>query len=298
VRVNRIMQRLRLSRRGERKDVAMLTREIAALRAQLEAAQRSAQLHTAELEQIRHTDRLATLGRLASSMAHELGNPLNVIELRAQLVSSGDVSTLQQAQQNTAVIVEQTRRMTRIIGEILSFGRMQPPEITRLDLVSVLRKAVALLDHTSKLHNVHLELTVHKPVIELEGDADKVLQMVVNLVVNGLQAMPEGGELTISTCEVLRASAEARERTARAYVQIDVADSGVGIQAPLVAKVFEPFFSTKLSHGGTGLGLSVALSIAREHEGWIAVTSEPGHGSTFKVYLAQRRVRSELRHAG
>jgi signal transduction histidine kinase len=283
-------KRLGLERRDE---IGSLAAEMDTMCDQLEAARRAAEAHIVALEQLRHSDRVATLGRLASSVAHELGNPLNVIELRAQMIASGDVGTLQQAQLNAAVIAEQAQRMTRIIGQVLSFARMQPSQLRRLDLVNVLRKAISLTDHISKQHKTSVHLDAHRSRIALAGDPDKLLQVVVNLLVNGIQASPEAADLHIRTSELTRASADDPDGDQQVYVCVEVIDQGAGIAAQLLSKVFDPFFSTRIAEGGTGLGLSVAQGIAREHEGWIVANSEPGQGACFQVYLPQRRMRSE-----
>jgi signal transduction histidine kinase len=177
--------------------------------------------------------------------------------------------------------------MTRIIDEILSFARMQPAKIARLDLAGVLRKAIALSDYTSKKHETTIHLELHQSAIDIEGDADKLVQMLVNLVVNGIQAMPRGGTLRVLTGETDRAPDDDPAGASQHYVWIDVIDQGGGIPVSLLAKVFEPFFSTKSSEGGTGLGLSVAQGIAREHDGWIVATSEVGRNATFQIHLPQ-----------
>ncbi len=274
--------RLGLERRDE---IGSLAFEMDTMCDQLQAAQLTAEAHIAALDQLRHSDRIATLGRLASSVAHELGNPLNVIELRAQLILSGDSMTPQEVQQSASVIVEQSRRMTRIIGEILSFARMQPAKISRLDLVSVVRKALMLSEHISKKHRTNTHVELAEPAIEIDGDADKLLQVIVNLVMNGVQAMPNGGTLTVRVRDEARAPIDDPEGKVRDYVCIDVTDRGVGIAPESIGQVFEPFFSTKSADGGTGLGLSVAQGIAREHEGWIQVESQLGQGASFTVYL-------------
>jgi signal transduction histidine kinase len=268
-----------------RDDLGKLARAMDAMCDRLRAAQHASEAHVDALEQLRHCDRVATLGRMASSVAHELGNPLNVIELRAQLIASGDAATAQQAQQSARVIVEQTKRMTRIIEEILSFTRVQPRNVARIDLVSVVRKAFALCAHSGKKYNTRLQLRAPPTPIEIDGDSDKVLQIMVNLLINGMQAMPEGGPLAVTVRIELRAPDDDPEGAPRSYARVDVTDSGVGIPEQLLSKVFEPFFSTKGAAGGTGLGLSVAQGIAREHEGWISVESQQGTGSTFKVHL-------------
>lgn len=270
-----------------------LARELETTSQQLDAARRAANAHIIALEQLRHSDRVATLGRLASSVAHELGNPLNVIELRAQLITSGDVRSLQQAQLSAAVIVEQAQRMTGIIDQVLSFARMQPAKLTHLDLANVVRKAISLTDHISTQRKTSVQLDLHRTHIPLVGDPDKLLQIVVNLLVNGIQASPEDAVLYIRTSEVTRAAHDDPTGAPQTYVCTEVIDHGAGIDTPLLAKIFDPFFSTKTAEGGTGLGLSVAQGIALEHQGWIAATSERGQGACFQVYLPQQRIWDE-----
>jgi signal transduction histidine kinase len=263
----------------------------------LAAAKVAADVHMEAVYQLRHSDRISTLGRLASSVAHELGNPLNVIELRAQLITSGGSTNLLQAQQNAAVIVEQTRRMTHIIDEILSFARAQPARIRQLDLVDVLHKAVALSEHASHKHGTTLRVELPLGAIAIDGDADKLLQVFVNLMINGIEAMPHGGPLTLSTHRELRAPVDDPAGAPRRYVRVDVADRGVGILAEHLGKVFDAFFSTKSADGGTGLGLCIAQGIAHEHAGWIGADSEVGRGSTFRVYLPTRESPASEAHA-
>jgi signal transduction histidine kinase len=290
-------KRLRLARTD---DIGRLALEMDAMCDQLQAAQVASQAHIAALEQLRHSERVATLGRIASSVAHELGNPLNVIELRAQLITNGDVTTLENAKQGALVIVEQTRRMARIIDEILSFARVQPAKMAQLDLNSVLRKAIALCEHTSMKHRATVQLNVPKDAIKINGDADTLLQVIVNLVINGVQSMPHGGTLSVRTSGVQRPPIDDPESTPRDFVCIDVADHGPGIPQDVLLKVFQPFFSTKGATGGTGLGLSVAQGIAHDHEGWISATSELGRGSSFKIFLpmAQQRDAGSAVHRG
>jgi signal transduction histidine kinase len=278
-------------------EIGSLARELHAIGEQLQAAKSSGDALIGALEQLRHADRIATLGRLASSVAHELGNPLNVIELRAQLISSGDADTLHQAQQSALVIVEQTRRMTRIIEQILSFARMQPTRVVRLELVGVLHKALELCAHTSKKHKTQVWLDTTAAAIEIDGDPDKLLQIIVNLIVNGIQAMPGGGTLRVNTGEVVCAPINDPSGALRHYVFIDVVDQGHGIPAETALRVFEPFFSTKGAEGGTGLGLSVAQGIAQEHEGWISFESQVGRGTSFKVHLPGRGPKPHEHHA-
>jgi two-component system, NtrC family, sensor kinase len=271
-----------------RDELGHLALEIDGLCDQLEAAKLASQAHLIALDQLRHSDRIATLGRLASSVAHELGNPLSVIELRAQLITSGDADTLQKVRLNASLILEQAHRMTTILDQILSFARMQPAKLTRLDLGKVLRQAIALSEHTSKAHSTQIVLDLPQSGIEIDGDANKLLQIVINLVVNGVQAMPNGGTLFVIAREEQLAPLDNPQAAPCDFVCVDIADHGIGIAPHLQSKVFEPFFSTRSSEGGTGLGLSVAQGIAREHGGWINVDSELGRGASFKVHLPKR----------
>jgi two-component system, NtrC family, sensor kinase len=281
---------LRLARRDELGSLAL---EMDALCDQLRAAKHAAESHLVALDRLRHSDRIATLGRLASSVAHELGNPLSVIELRAQLITLDDPRAFAHAKQNAAVIVQQTKRMAKIIDEILSFARLQPVRISRFDVVDVLRQAIVLSEHTAKKHNTHVTLEVARSEMQLDGDADKLLQVVVNLVANGIQSMPGGGAVRVTARDERRVPAEDPTGAPRDYICVGVVDRGVGIPPQLITKVFEPFHSTRTNSGGTGLGLSVAQGIAREHEGWISVESAVGAGSSFEVHVPVRRLHGD-----
>ncbi len=252
---------------------------------QLETARKASDALIQALDQLRHSDRVATIGRLASSVAHELGNPLNVIEMRAQLLVAGDVTTLADARDNASIIVSQARRMTRIIGEILSFARRQPPHLSELDLVSVVRNAIALSEHTARKRLLSIRFEPGPTSVDVHGDGDKLLQIVVNLVLNGVEATEAGGVVQVGVRNAPGALRHDPFGIEEPYVCIDVIDHGIGIPQESISKVFDPFFSTKLANEGTGLGLSIAQGIAKEHEGWIEVESTVGCGSHFTVYL-------------
>jgi two-component system NtrC family sensor kinase len=252
---------------------------------QLRAARLAAEDHVSALEQLRHSDRVSTLGRLASSVAHELGNPLNVIEMRAQLIEAGDTATLSEAQQNAAIIRAQARRMTRIIQDILSFARRQPARITRCDLAATVRDAIALCEHSAKKRRTLLQFDAPSKAIEIDADDGKLLQVIVNLVLNAVQATPEGGAVSVELQDRLCAPLHDEDAPKQRYACIAVIDHGEGIPTERLVRIFEPFFSTRGPGEGTGLGLSVAQGIAKEHDGWIAVESELGQGSAFSVFL-------------
>lgn len=275
------VHRLRLERDD---DIGRLGDELDATCDKLLAAQGAAEAHIAALEQLRHSDRISTLGRLASSVAHELGTPLNVVELRAQLIASGTSATLADARHDATIIVEQSQRMTRIIADVLSFARRSPRKKKVVNVVDVVRSAIALSTQTAKKRNVVVQLDVPATGVDVQGDPDQLLQIVLNLVINGAQAM-NGGVLTVGVHDERRRPESDPHGDEGPYTCIDVIDRGSGIQKELLPKIFEPFFTTKSADEGTGLGLSIAQGIAREHDGWISVASELGRGSSFSVHL-------------
>ena len=268
-----------------RDDIGRLALAMDTLCDQLEAVRYASETHIDALEQLRHSDRIATLGRLASSVAHELGNPLNVVEMRAQLIAAGDITTLEGARQSASIIIVQTRRMTAIISEILSFARRQPARVALLDLLHVVRNAIALSEHAARKRGLTIRFEPHEASIEVAGDADKLLQIVVNLLLNSIQATARGGVVRVFVRNALRSPVHDPEAPEEPYACVDVVDHGVGIPVEMLSKVFEPFISSKPPGEGTGLGLSVAQGIAKEHDGWIDVESALGRGSHFTVYL-------------
>lgn len=254
----------------------------------LEAGQAASAQHIAALDRLRHAECRSALGTLTSSVAHELGNPLNVIELRAQLIASGDAASLQEAQKNALLIVEQSRRMTGIINRSLLVAPPQSVRPTQIDLRMVLHTAIALSQPAAKAHGVTLRLEAIGSPLPIAADFDKVVQVVVTLLLTGVQAMPDGGELEVRVREAREPHCDAPDDAPREHVCIDVIDGGVGISEDALPNVFDPLYSTRSPALGAGLGLSVAQGIAQQHDGWISVASTPGRGSSFTVHLPKR----------
>jgi signal transduction histidine kinase len=234
------------------------------------------------LEQLRHADRLKTIGQLASGVAHELGTPLNVISGRASIIASD--TTHADTATAARIIIEQTERMTRIIRHLLDFSRRRGPQLARGELDRLVANAVDILAPLAKAHHVTIAVDAHEPA-PAEIDQNQMLQALTNLMVNGMQAMPNGGRLTV-TVGHRRARPPADHGGEEAdYVCVSVADEGEGMSRETLAHAFEPFFTTKDVGEGTGLGLSVAWGIVQEHGGWIDVASELGGGSEFAILL-------------
>jgi signal transduction histidine kinase len=235
------------------------------------------------LEQLRHADRLMTVGKLASGVAHELGTPLNVIEARAAMIGNGE-TTQEESVGYAKVIVRAAERMTRIIRQLLAFARPRGVQKARCDLSLVAHRAVELLQPLADKRRVALGVRGLAPAYA-EVDAGQVEQTITNLMMNAVQASPEGGQVEL-TIDRTRAKAPADLGAKEMDVlRLRVRDEGHGIAEEHLPRVFEPFFTTKDVGEGTGLGLAVTYGIVHEHGGWIAVASQVGRGTTFSVYL-------------
>ena len=272
-----------------RDEIGQLGHEINAMCDQLATANRQIAAETeariATLDQLRHADRLKTLGQLASGVAHELGTPLSIIAGRARRGRTGAQTGVEQ-QRAFAIIAEQAERMTAIIRQLLDFARRRGPRFGVHDLGAVARSTLDMLSPLAEKHAIRLTMDDGAPEVRAEVDVTQLQQALTNVAMNGIQAMQPGGVLRVGV-ECVRAAPPAGHGGAVGeYACIRVADEGVGIPAEDVPHVFEPFFTTKEVGDGTGLGLSVTWGIVREHGGWIEVTSHPGEGTTFRLFLA------------
>lgn len=245
----------------------------------------------AAMEQVRHMDRLTTIGRLASGIAHELGTPLSVIGGRAEMICDGTVSNSSDAiQRNAGTIKSQADRMTTIIQHLLDFARQRPPERVRSDGVDVVRQAVELVSCLGYEATVHLEVEGDAGAHVAEMDPVQIQQVMTNLIENALQAMPAGGDARVRVASAMAEPPEGFDAPPGRFLQFTVEDQGAGIAEEHLTRVFDPFFTTKDVGEGTGLGLSITYGIVREHGGWIDVWSRLNEGSRFTVYLPQEDV--------
>ncbi len=235
------------------------------------------------IEQLRHADRLRTVGQLTSGIAHELGTPLNVVWARAKMIAGGEIPE-SEVKGNAEIIVNESARITKIIRQLLEFARPRKPTKTRLDLFQIVEHTLRLLEPTARKRGVILMAEAQEPVM-IEADGDQIQQVLSNLVLNAVQAMPKGGTVLV-VLQVRRARPPTEPDGKEAeYACVKVRDSGQGIPLKDIERVFEPFFTTKDVGEGTGLGLSVSLGMIKEHGGWIEVDSKEGAGSCFTVYL-------------
>jgi signal transduction histidine kinase len=267
-----------LSRRDE---ISELGREMNAMCTQLSDAQEA---KSVALDQVRRVERLSTVGTLASGLAHELGTPLNVITLRAKAISQGR-AVGDGAREAATSIAEQTSRMTMLVRQLLDFARRKTPQRDIVDLAQIARRTAHLVDAVASKARVEFEIEVPEQLPKVRGDASQLEQVLANLFMNAIHAMPDGGTVHVSTDLATTTPPVDHGGRPGSYVVLSVRDAGEGISAETLPHIFEPFFTTKDVGEGTGLGLAVCYGIVRDHGGWIDVTTRAGHGSTFSVYL-------------
>lgn len=234
------------------------------------------------LEQLRHADRLTTVGRLAAGLAHELGTPLTVISIEAKRIAVGRAQG-QEAEEASRGIQAQAQRMTQIISQLLEFARRRSPKPIALELGDVSGTAVGLLRRLAERHGVTLAHTALGEA-KVSADPGQLQQVLTNLVVNAIHASQDGGVVEIETGTLAVEQPEGPEK----YAFLRVTDHGIGMTPEVRSRIFEPFFTTKDVGQGTGLGLSVAHGIIEEHAGFIDVESREGVGSVFTIRLPHR----------
>ncbi len=238
----------------------------------------------ATLDQLRHADRLATVGKLASGVAHELGTPLNVVSARARMISAGETDEAE-SREYARIIEGATDRMTKIIRQLLQFARRGRTEQAPHDLRKLARDAIELLRPLAQKTRAELRLAAGDSDATASVDAAQMQQVLTNLLMNAIQAMPDGGVVEVDVARVRAEPPPELGRPGGEHLCLRVRDDGRGIAPEHLSHVFEPFFTTKDVGAGTGLGLAVAYGIVRDHGGWIDVESRPGAGATFRVYL-------------
>jgi len=224
--------------------------------------------------QVRRSERLAALGRLVAGMAHEIRNPLNSISGYSQHLKGKFGSNTTEGKA-LDVIVREVERLNRVITQLLDFSRPREPEFEELDLNHIVRQTLALIERETASQGVAVVEEFHDKEIMVSGHADSLKQLLLNLLLNALQAMPDGGVLTVET----------GSSGGRAFLR--VSDTGPGIPEGEQEAIFEPFYTTRSS--GTGLGLAIVHRIVLDHGAEMRVESSPGAGAAFIVRFPEGR---------
>jgi PAS domain S-box-containing protein len=236
-------------------------------------------------EELIRSEKLASLGQLAASVAHEVNNPLAGILVYIKLLLKKHKEKKLQTGNTEEQLLKMEKeldRTTRIIRNLLDFARQSEPAIRPVEINKVVEAALLLVGHQISLENIKLEKKLDAQLPLVLADFDKIQQVLINIIINAIQAMPEGGSLTVSTSVAKNVKIN---QFLKDTVRIEIKDTGVGIPKENLSKLFTPFFTTKEKGKGVGLGLPVVHGIIEQHKGKIEVESEPDIGTAFTIYL-------------
>lgn len=246
--------------RAQRRTIEETARKLSEVYAQLQKS----------FEQLRRADRLSALGELSAGLAHEIRNPLGSIEGAVQILGRRELPE-ETRQEFTDLAYREVVRLKGLLTNFLEFARPQPPRMIASDVGLLLQSVVKLASETAVMARVGLRVETAESVPPLSVDPEQIKQVLLNLVINAIQAMSNGGQIT------LRAHADGDS------VRIEVEDEGTGIPPEDLERVFDPFFTTRSN--GTGLGLSIAYQIVSRHGGHIGARRNSQRGMTFSVTL-------------
>jgi signal transduction histidine kinase len=226
-------------------------------------------------EELVQSRKIAALGTFTAGVAHEINNPLNNISLTAEaLIEDFGPEIPGEAKELVLDILFQSERAADVVGNLLDFSRSERSSSCDLLVDDVIRRTIKLVKNQMMLSGIQPGVKIAPGIPKIRGTLRHLQQVFLNLFLNAIHAMPDGGELTV----------EAKPYSEE-FVRIEVKDTGVGIKAEDLQKIFDPFYTTKGVGRGTGLGLSVTYAIVKEHGGYIEVDSAVGKGSTFSVYI-------------
>jgi signal transduction histidine kinase len=227
-------------------------------------------------EQLVQSRKIAAVGTLTSGIAHELNNPINNISLILEsLVEDGMTMGKSERLRLFQEAMAQTDRASETVKNLLEFSRASHPKMENISIEEIVDKTVRLVKNELRLNNIKFSKKVGDEIPEMTVDRSGIQQVLLNLFINSIQAMPKGGDLKV----LIRLSDSLKE------VLIDIEDTGEGIPSDQLNNIFDPFFTTKREGEGTGLGLSVSYSIIKKHRGRIEVKSTLGQGTCFSIYL-------------
>ncbi len=238
-------------------------------------------------EQLHQAQKLEAIGHLAGGVAHDFNNLLTVIHANTQLVLMDEGQLNEENRQCLQQVTEATERAANLTRQLLAFGRKQDIQFQPVNLNQVINNFTKMLNRVIGEH-ITLRCRYAEDLPPANGDVSMLEQVLINLIVNARDAMPDGGSIVITT-EAVRVGASQvaihPEAHPGKFVCMTVADTGAGIHPEHLSRIFEPFFTTKDAGKGTGLGLSTVHGIVKQHGGWIEVSSQLGSGTTFKIFL-------------
>ncbi|MBA3806510.1 MAG: histidine kinase, partial [Acidobacteria bacterium] len=237
-------------------------------------------------EQLQQREKLSSIGLLAAGVAHEVNTPLTGVSSYTQMLL-GMIPETDPKHALLQKVRRQADRASNIVNNLLNFSRTgSATEFNDLDVHRVLDDTLQLLETQLRRNQIEIERCYDPELPKALGNAGKLQQVFTNLILNARDAIPEGGQITLFTAS-----------TDRETIIIEVSDTGIGIAAENVAKIYDPFYTTKGVGRGTGLGLAVTYGIVQEHSGHISVESAPGRGTTFRITLPTAHAQARLQAA-
>ncbi len=230
-------------------------------------------------QQLIFSEKMAAIGEVAAGVAHEINNPLDGL-LNCILRIKRNPKNVAQTQEYLDLMEEAIRRIETTIGKLLDFSRPHELTLTAINLNDVVNETIGLIEYGATEKGIKIEKNYQKNISLIHGDKHLLEQVILNLSLNAITAMPDGGILKYETDEIMLDSL-----LGQPSVYVKVIDTGIGISKAVQDRIFDPFYTTQITEKGTGLGLSVSDRIVRQHQGLIDVESEEGQGSTFTVKL-------------
>lgn len=231
--------------------------------------------------QLFQTSKLASIGELSAGVAHEINNPLNGIINFAQLLKDDKTAVTATEQRMVDGIIDEGQRISKIVRDLLTFARLDVPELTRVNIAETIATSVSLFGHQLDKDGITLEVELPKNLPAVRAEGSRLRQVVINLISNAHHAL----RAKESETKVFQIKAGTVEKQGRQYLRLEFFDNGIGIKPEDLDKIFDPFFTTRRDKGGTGLGLSLSFGIIREFNGTITVESEEGNYTRFIVEL-------------
>ncbi len=223
-------------------------------------------------------ERLSSLGQMAAGLAHEIKNPLSSIQGAAEILGD-DAPDGSRERELLDILHKESRRLSAVVDHFLGFARPRPLTLAPTRVAAVVDRTASQMSLDADAKHITIARTLPADLPAIRGDAEQLHQVFLNLLLNAIAATPDGGRITISGARV--------QRDGRRCVSITVRDTGGGIPASVLPRVFDPFFTTR--ENGTGLGLSISDTIVRDHDGWIDIDSVPGTGTAVSVVLPADR---------
>ena len=228
-------------------------------------------------EEVARHKRLAALGKLSAGIAHEIRNPLSSIRGLAQFVYNS-FSKTDERKEDLNAIIQEVDRLNKLVVQVLDFAKLKKPNLTRFSLNDLIRKIIELFKLETKDKQIEFSLELSPDISKIQADEDQVRQILMNVIINAIQAIPKKGEIKIKTEKTLLKGESA--------IKLIIEDSGIGIPEKDFTQIFDPFFSTK--DKGSGLGLSIVYKLIEAHQGEIKVESKEAKGTKFVIFLPQK----------